>query len=262
MESLLEAATKFGCIADIIMIPNKSYCFLKFSSLDDSIKVFDGMNSTSTNIGQHNAALILAYTKKVPLVKNPWNQEIPDGLVLLDNFIEDEYETQLINLIKNEYSECQLKNRKVIHYGYEFIYGTNNVDSSNPLTRKIPVECEKLWKLLAIKLPQFAWFKPDQLTVNVYEPGHGIPYHVDTHSPFYDPIISLSLESDVVMEFRQNESQRNVLLPRKSLLIMSGESRYGWQHGITPRTMDIVSTSDGKLTTKKRSTRVSFTFRK
>lgn len=244
------------------MIPKKSYCFLKFNNLDDSKKVFDGMSAGQSALGQHNAILILAYTKNVPSVENPWHKDIPDGLILLDNFIDDELEKQLIELVNEEKVESRLKHRAVIHYGFEFIYGSNNVDPTNPLPRRIPVECEKLWSVLAEKLPELSWFQPDQLTVNVYEPGQGIPQHCDTHSPFHDPIISLSLESDVVMEFRQNDSLRNLLLPRKSLLIMSGESRYGWQHGITPRTMDIVSTKDGKLTIKKRSTRISFTFRK
>lgn len=38
-------------------------------------------------------------------------------------------------------------------------------------------------------------------------------------------IVSLSLGSDVVMEFRQGSDHRAVLLPRRSLLVMAGESR-------------------------------------
>lgn len=44
-------------------------------------------------------------------------------------------------------------------------------------------------------------YVPDQLTVNKYLPGHGIPPHVDTHSAFEDILVSLSLGSAVVMEF-------------------------------------------------------------
>lgn len=43
--------------------------------------------------------------------------------------------------------------------------------------------------------------RPDQLTVNIYEPGGGIPPHVDSHSPFEESIASLSLGSDIVIEF-------------------------------------------------------------
>lgn len=45
----------------------------------------------------------------------------------------------------------------------------------------------------------------DQLTVNDYAPGQGIPPHVDTHSPFKEVFVSLSLKSGVSMNFRTPE---------------------------------------------------------
>ena len=64
------------------------------------------------------------------------------------------------------------------------------------------------------------------------------------------------------MEFTHPDGrQLSVLLPRRSLLIMTGESRYVWSHGITPRKSDIVTTSNG-LDLVMRDTRLSFTFRK
>lgn len=59
-----------------------------------------------------------------------------------------------------------------------------------------------------------------------------------------------------------DKSQReSVLVPRRSLMIMSGESRYGWTHGITPRKYDIVQNEQGHLTSAERKVRISFTFR-
>ena len=54
----------------------------------------------------------------------------------------------------------------------------------------------------------------------------GIPNHIDTHSAFDSPILSLSLGSDVVMEFKRESQHLSVLLPQRSLLIMDGEARY------------------------------------
>lgn len=119
----------------------------------------------------------------------------------------------------------------------------------------------------------------DQLTINEYEPGVGLSPHVDTHSAFTGAIVSLSLGSTTVMEFRRqinttNNDQhqeegseqagskgardcasvngttssvtdgsgggcvvdddghvyecRQLLLPPRSLLVMSGEARYAW----------------------------------
>lgn len=95
----------------------------------------------------------------------------------------------------------------------------------------------------------------------------GIPPHCDTHSAFLEPIVALSLGSDIVMEWnRQGNVEKesvhvSVLVPRRSILIMTGESRYGWTHGITPRKIDVVHNESGHLTTMKRHTRISFTFR-
>lgn len=164
-------------------------------------------------------------------------------------------------------------------------------------------------------------FTPDQLTVNKYEPGHGIPPHVDTHSAFTYLIVSLSLGAETVMDFRKQEPQQQqehikqeqetasvastgknataavselkqttqqtlqapdqkqqqqqqqqrivsprkqdttdhlpVVLPRRSLLILNGASRYAWSHGIASRKMDNIQ---GRIV--ERQTRVSLTFRR
>lgn len=89
----------------------------------------------------------------------------------------------------------------------------------------------------------------------------GIPPHVDTHSVFERTILSLSLGSSYVMEFRRGEQKFFLDLPARSLLIMSGQARYGWTHGICPRQSDEVVENCG-LTNRPRGTRVSFTFRK
>lgn len=132
-------------------------------------------------------------------------------------------ETILLNCItwSDSNSSSNLKHRKVTHYGYEFRYDINNVDKSSPLLNKIPEECKNILTRFDDK-----FFYADQLTVNQYQPGQGIPSHVDTHSAFEDPILSLSLGSAVNMEFRHKDGRQFiVLLPRRSLLVMSGESR-------------------------------------
>jgi alkylated DNA repair protein alkB family protein 8 len=105
----------------------------------------------------------------------------------------------------------------------------------------------------------------DQLTVNEYTPGVGIAPHVDTHSSFTGSILSLSLLGSCIMVFKQayaatsaggtstasssssssdcgdssslgcqqhaqhgQDRQVNVYLPPRSLVAMTGESRYAW----------------------------------
>lgn len=156
-----------------------------------------------------------------------------------------------------------MKHRQVYHYGYEFKYDTNNVDATQPLEKRIPDECNDLWPRLKSMKPTLSFQIPNQVTVNKYQPGQGIPPHCDTHSAFCDPIFSLSLANGTVMEFRRPSDgcHLSVWLPRRSLLIMSEESRHGWTHGITPRKTDVIPVNDG-LTLVERKLRVSFTFRR
>jgi alkylated DNA repair dioxygenase AlkB len=101
----------------------------------------------------------------------------------------------------------------------------------------------------------------NQLTVNEYKRGQGIGAHIDTKSAFDDGLISISLGSDSVMEFqKENENGKQLKkllhLPPRSLLLMSGPTRYEWSHQIVTRMTDCV---DGVVIPRK--TRVSLTLR-
>jgi alkylated DNA repair dioxygenase AlkB len=79
----------------------------------------------------------------------------------------------------------------------------------------------------------------DQLLVNEYLPGQGIALHSD-YDPFDRTVVSLSLLSPCVMDFRHAEDGRreSLLLERRSLLVISDEARYHWLHGIARRKND------------------------
>lgn len=190
-------------------------------------------------------------------------------MILLEEFISPEEEQELAECVNWSGDDESLKHRQVKHFGYQFLYGSNNVDVDNPMADGIPERCDKLWSRLQEKVPHLDRLQPDQLTMNKYEVGQGIPPHVDTHSAFTGEIISLSLLSDVVMDFKSAGSDkrcRTVALKRRSLMVMTGESRYNWTHGITPRKFDIVplageSSGHHRLTCQERQVRISFTFR-
>lgn len=99
----------------------------------------------------------------------------------------------------------------------------------------------------------------DQCTVNEYKPGAGIPPHTDSHAPFEEILISISLFSDIVMTFENPETQKtfSVLIPRRSAIVLTGEIRYLWKHSISARKVDRLE--NGLLF---RRTRYSLTFRK
>lgn len=270
-EAVIEEVLKHAQLHDVAMLPNKSYCFLIFPDKTQAELALENMNGIS-KLGQKESPLLMSYCEKIASTTEdrPWSSALPSGLFIIEDIVTPQIELELLSNLKwnekdDEGTESRLKNRKVQHFGFEFLYGSNTVDINCPLLdRKIPEACDKIWSQLDSKCPSFASFRPDQMTVNRYEPGNGIPSHCDTHSCFEDPIVSLSLGSSIVMEFREPESSKHisVFVPRRSLLIMSGESRLGWTHGITPRMSDIVVKPDGKLSVERRELRTSFTFRR
>ena len=187
-------------------------------------------------------------------------------MVYLDDFVDETFAKQVLDSIDidDSGSLIGLKNRRVKHFGYEFRYGTNDCDPSQPLVNSpIPAVLDALFERLVSEGHISA--KPDQMTVNVYEPGAGIPAHVDNTEAFEEFIVSLSLLSSVLMEFRRENEVARVLLKPNSLLVLAGDSRYKWTHGIAERKHDLLIKDKqhaGHVRVLKRAKRVSLTFRK
>uniref|UniRef100_A0A3Q2NUW0 tRNA (carboxymethyluridine(34)-5-O)-methyltransferase n=2 Tax=Fundulus heteroclitus TaxID=8078 RepID=A0A3Q2NUW0_FUNHE len=275
-EDLSAALKQIGDLESLLMPPQKPYAFATYRSEDDARKAHAQLNGQKLESGGNAVTLYLSY---VDSVKNEGEASVrfPEGLTLLEDFVSPEEEALLLAAVDwSTSTEAQkaLKHRKVKHYGFEFRYDNNNVDKDKPLPAGLPQEC--LAVLQRCLHDGLISVLPDQLTVNQYEAGQGIPPHVDTHSAFEDTILSLSLGAKAVMEFRHPDGRAvPVVLPERSLLVMKRESRYLWTHGITPRKFDLVPaceprsaapepdvSSHSGLTLSKRGTRTSFTFRK
>lgn len=71
-----------------------------------------------------------------------------------------------------------------------------------------------------------------QLILNHYIPPQGIASHIDLPHRFADGILLLSLGSGIGMKFRRSGDEHRLYLPRRSVLILSGEARWEWEHGI------------------------------
>ncbi|CAL1526809.1 unnamed protein product [Lymnaea stagnalis] len=264
---LMPLFKQYGEVEEIVMLPRKQYSFVCYAEVSSATLAINNLNGHMLRAGKdptQNVTLYLLYAKEAPPSVVP-SKEIPPGLIIIEDFVDEETERALLKLVNGETEANNkgiMKHRKVLHYGYEFKYSINDVDITDPLPVGIPEQCHTFLKK-ALKLGLTKHF-PDQLTVNQYSPGQGIPPHVDTIDAFEDGILSLSLGSQVVMDFRHPEGKHlQVLLPSRSLIVMTGDSRYVWSHGITPRKSDIVTTASGDgVTLLTRETRTSFTFRK
>lgn len=174
----------------------------------------------------------------------------PSGLFMQKDFITLAHEAELLHIFQNELEWPERPGRLSLHYGYTFSYKTFGIDEETPF-KPFPD-----W--LVPLLPTTEDRPPDQVCLQQYAPGTGIPPHVDTHGPF-DQLYALSLGSPVYMQFRDGSSGERVdvdLVPR-SMLQMSGDSRLHWTHGIKARKTDLLP--DG--TVRWRETRWSLTYR-
>lgn len=174
--------------------------------------------------------------------------QLPPGLILIPDFISCEEEGRFMDFfvisedkmtkfVANEDAAAvpqeMLKHRSVKHYGYEFLYGSNSVDPEHPLPGGLPAICTTL--LERILEAGLVAHPPDQLTVNQYLPGSGIPPHVDTHSAFEDGIISITLGSHTVMGLQASRWEKDFCFSSKKELAgdegrisISVDSRHHW----------------------------------
>lgn len=166
-----------------------------------------------------------------------------DTLTIVEDYLSKNEEKELLEYI---YSQpwSKVLSRRVQHYGYEYSYFP-------PYGVKKTKEIPKLFLNYINKInPKF-----NQVIVNEYLPGQGIGKHTDHKLFFNDMICSLSLGSPTII-FRKGENREEIFLKNKSLLIMSGESRWKWTHEIPQRKGDAIN---GNYI--ERQTRISLTFR-
>lgn len=259
------------------MYPGFPHGFLEFKSLSSAADFLAKLNQTELegiqagyrqiNFKSKPKTAFFFYSKltKADMNQNHGN-DLPNsttnvnipGLILLEDFITEEEEKQIFEVIdKREWHK--LATRRVQHDGYEFVYGENNVNPNNklgPLPDWVQAPLKRLEALTDKVNGEGKGL--DQLTINDYQPGDGIPPHVDAVGPFEEAFAAISLSSGTVMNFRHPDGrQQNVFYPPRSAIIFTGEGRLEWQHSIACRKLDRVN---GKLTFRSR--RVSLTFRK
>ncbi len=181
------------------------------------------------------------------------NSSIPD-LTCIPHYITPFEETNLLRIIDNQPWMTDLK-RRVQHYGYRYDYKARRATEDLKIG-----ELPEWLKSYTEALSDNSLFDapPDQVIINEYLPGQGISPHIDCVPCFGEKIASLSLGSACIMKFTNTQTHEKIplLLEPCSLIILSGDARYTWQHGIPARKTD---NYHGMKFSRNR--RVSLTFR-
>lgn len=181
---------------------------------------------------------------------------LPRGLAFLPDFISAAEERDLVASLDDPSRSTWSHelSRRVQHFGYRYNYKLRALSAADKIA-----EAPEAIRALGHRLVDLGYFAsaPDQVIVNEYEPGQGISPHVDRETCFGSAVASLSLTSDVVMEFRSPANEYGaILLPARSLIVLRDEARYSWKHSISARKRDTIQHCEFP-----RSRRLSLTFR-
>lgn len=193
--------------------------------------------------------------------------EIP-GLLYRPNYITKEEEELLMNLLDSRpwhHDIC----RRTQYYGYTYYHTRQNIVCMQPVDQpETHTGSMDDMDFLINRLLEDKIYPPDhpptQVLVNEYLNNMCIKGHIDNTDAFGDVIISLSLNAPSYMTMRNCDNPdlvMKVFMEERSLLIMSGDSRFHWRHGITRQKNVYVPTTG--LTIKRDETyrRVSLTIR-
>jgi alkylated DNA repair dioxygenase AlkB len=179
------------------------------------------------------------------------------GITYIPNYVNVNEQNQLLNVIDQQAwsLESVESKRRIQQHGYRYEYQNGVLVACNYLGYLPEWAGSIANRLYSDRLTSNV---PDQVTVNEYEPGQGLRSHVDCATCFGNTIITLSLGSTYVMEFTNSQTKetREILLVPGSLLVLQGEARYIWQHGVIARKKDMYK---GREFVRTR--RVAMTFR-
>ena len=179
-----------------------------------------------------------------------------EGLRYIQEFLSDDEQDRTLREIDKAVWRNDLQ-RRVQHYGWRYDYRSRIV-SPDMRIGEFPVWLQSLGaKLCEAKLFDQI---PDQAIVNEYLPGQGIAMHIDRQC--FGPVVAtISLGDAWHMDLRPLRGPRGktkqILLEAGSVLILSGDARYEWMHGISSRQRERKEHGGWR----RRERRLSVTFR-
>jgi alkylated DNA repair dioxygenase AlkB len=158
------------------------------------------------------------------------------GLEHSESFIStDEHEMLLGKLEASDLTPFRfhgwLGNRKTKTYGWRYDFDDASFAPAEPIPE---------WLLpLRAKAAAFARLSQEEF-VHVllarYDPGAGIGWHRDR--PQFGEVVGVSLGSPAILRFRQRTDERFrralLRLEPRSAYLLSGPSRWEWEHSISP----------------------------
>jgi alkylated DNA repair dioxygenase AlkB len=164
---------------------------------------------------------------------------LPEGMRYQEDFLSPEEEAALVARIQRlplarmKYQQYEAL-RRVVSYGGQYDFSKQRLNASEP----IPDWLDPLRGRAA------AWIGVDparftQALVAEYRPGTPLGWHRDV--PDFEDVVGVSLLNEAVLRLRpyppdapRKSDVIKLTLPPRSIYLLRGAARWGWQHSVAP----------------------------
>ncbi len=160
--------------------------------------------------------------------------ERPDGLVYVPDVVAaPEEERLLCRLAEDSYDEVRMRGqvarRTVRHYGVSYDFEAAEIAPGDPIPEWLLDLRRRCAELLGSTDERLA-----ECLLTRYPPGATIGWHRD--APMFGDVVGVSLASACLLRFQRGlGGERRVfeqVLEPRSVYVLTGPSRSGWQHSI------------------------------
>lgn len=164
---------------------------------------------------------------------------LPEGMRIEEAFLSPEEEAGLIAIIEGlplanmKYQQFTAL-RRVVSYGGQYDFSAQRLNAAEPLPEWLDPVRERAGAWAGIAPGRFT-----HALVAEYQPGTPLGWHRDV--PDFEDIVGISLLGDAVMRFRtyppdapKKSGVLRLALPPRSIYLLRGTARWGWQHSVAP----------------------------
>ncbi|CAN9501085.1 unnamed protein product [Ophioblennius macclurei] len=153
------------------------------------------------------------------------------GVFLWHDFITEEEESELINLMDQDAWNPSQSGRRKQDFGPKVNFKKRKVRLSN--FSGLPPWSQELVARMR-REPSLASFEPVEQCNLDYHPerGSAIEPHLDDSWLWGERLVTLNMLSDTTLTMSEEEVRVAVGLPRRSLVVLQGEARHRWKHAI------------------------------
>jgi alkylated DNA repair dioxygenase AlkB len=165
--------------------------------------------------------------------------QLPPGMRYEEEFLTREEEAGLIAHIEQlplapmKYQQYTAR-RRVVSYGGSYDFSAQRLQVAEPLPDWLQPLCGRVAAWLGGEPERFT-----QALIAEYQPGTPLGWHRDV--PDFEDIVGVSLLDDIEMRFRpyphvvgQKAQVLKATLAPRSIYLLRGASRWGWQHSVPP----------------------------